>query len=100
MELLRIANYKELQEWEKCVTLLIDEMHLKEDLVYDKGTGAMVGFTSFVKINDHLLKVCYYINDYNFVYKLIPVGLHSLKNLWIITVINLQLWLTLWWFSW
>ena len=37
MELLRIANYKELQEWEKRVTLLIDEMHLKEDLVYVKG---------------------------------------------------------------
>ena len=36
MELLRVANYKELQEWEKCITLLIDEIHLKEDLVYDK----------------------------------------------------------------
>ncbi len=57
-ELLRVASYKELQEWERCVVLLIDEMHLKEDLVYDKVTGALIGFTALGDINDHLLKVC------------------------------------------
>ena len=57
MELLRVANYRELQEWEKCVVLLIDEMHIKEDLVYDKDTGALVGFTSLGDTNEHLLKV-------------------------------------------
>ncbi len=56
-ELLRVANYWELQEWEKCIGLLIDEMHLKEDLVYDKDTGALVGFTSLGDTNEHLLKV-------------------------------------------
>ncbi len=56
-ELLRTANYRELQEWEKCIALLIDEMHLKEDLVYDKDTGALVGFTSLGDTNEHLLKV-------------------------------------------
>ena len=56
-ELLRVADYKGLQEWEKCVALVIDEMHLKEDLVYDKVTGALTGFTSLGDINDHLLKV-------------------------------------------
>lgn len=60
MELLRAANYKELQEWEKCITLLIDEMHLKEDLVYDKVTGALIGFTSLGDTNEHLLKVMSY----------------------------------------
>ena len=60
MELLRVANYKKLEEWEKCIVLLIDEMHVKEDLVYDKVTGALIGFTSIGDINDHLLKVHIY----------------------------------------
>ena len=46
MELVRVANYKELQEWEEYITLLIDEIHLKEDLVYDKVTGAKGGETN------------------------------------------------------
>lgn len=57
MELLRVANYRELREWEKCVVLLIDEMHIKEDFVYDKNTGALVGFASLGDTNEHLLKV-------------------------------------------
>ncbi len=57
-ELLRVAEYRELQEWQKCVVLLIDEMHLKEDLVYDKVTGALIGFTSLGDTNEHFLKVC------------------------------------------
>ena len=57
MELLRAANYKELKDWEKCVTLLIDEMYIKEDLVYDKVSGALIGFTFLGDTNEHLLKV-------------------------------------------
>ena len=57
MELVRVSKYKELQEWEKCVTHLIDEMHIKEDLAYDKVTGALTGFTSLGDTNEHLLKV-------------------------------------------
>ena len=57
MELVRVSMYKELQEWVKCVTLLIDEMHIKEDLVYGKVTAALIGFTSLGDTNEHLLKV-------------------------------------------
>ena len=36
--------------------LLLDEMHVKEDLVYDKHSGAMIGFANLGDINDHLLQ--------------------------------------------
>lgn len=35
----------------------MDEMHIKEDLVYDKHTGELVGFTNLGEINSHLLKL-------------------------------------------
>ena len=35
--------------------LLLDEMHIREDLVYDKSTGQMIGFTNLGDINNHLL---------------------------------------------
>ena len=31
------------QEWEKLVILLMDEMYIREDLVYNKHTGQLVG---------------------------------------------------------
>jgi hypothetical protein len=35
--------------------IFLDEMHIKEDLVYDKHTGKMIGFTDLGDINNHLL---------------------------------------------
>lgn len=43
-------------ERERCVILLLDEMHIRQDLVFDKHTGEMIGFCSLGDINDHLLK--------------------------------------------
>ena len=37
------------------MVLLLDEMHIREDLVYDKCTGRMIGFTNLGDINNHLL---------------------------------------------
>ena len=36
--------------------MLLDEMHLKEDLVFDKHTGCLTGFCDLGDINTHLLK--------------------------------------------
>ena len=36
------------------MVLILDEMHIKEDLVYDKHTGELVGFTNLGSINQHL----------------------------------------------
>ncbi len=44
-------------EGQKCIVLILDEMHIKEVLVYGKYSGALFGFTSLGDINDHLAKV-------------------------------------------
>ena len=41
-------------EREKCTILLLDEMHVRADLVFDKHTGAMIGFAKLGDINDRL----------------------------------------------
>ena len=43
----------------------MDEMKVKEDLVYDKKTGKLVGFTSLGDINDNLTKLENDINSSN-----------------------------------
>ncbi len=42
-------------EWEKLVVLLLDEMYIREDLVYNKHTGELIGFSNLGDINNHLL---------------------------------------------
>lgn len=41
---------------EKCIILLLDEMHIGEDLIFDKHTGNMIGFSNLGDINRHLLQ--------------------------------------------
>ena len=38
------------------VALLIDEMHIKEDLVYNKHSGKLIGFVDLADINNHLAR--------------------------------------------
>ena len=53
MEAAKIGNCK---EYEKCVIILLDEMHIREDLVFDKSTGTLVGFVNLGDTNSHLLE--------------------------------------------
>ena len=48
LQLMRVTDYKSLEGWQKCVALVINEMHIKEDLVYDKHTGALIGLSTSV----------------------------------------------------
>ena len=50
------ANIQICEEWQKCVVLVFDEMHIREDLVYDKHSGALIGFANLGEINSHLLE--------------------------------------------
>ena len=50
------AKLHTCREREKCVILLLDEMHIREDLVFDKHTGSMIGFAELGKITMHLLE--------------------------------------------
>lgn len=36
--------------------LVMDEVHIKEDLVYDKHEGSLMGFVNLGSINNHLLR--------------------------------------------
>ena len=54
-QLMTAARIDTLEEWQKCVLLLLDEMHIREDLVYEKHSGALIGFTNLGEINEHLL---------------------------------------------
>ena len=49
------ADVDKCPEREKYTAILLDEMYIKEDLVYNKHTNALVGFTNLGEINHHLL---------------------------------------------
>lgn len=53
-QLMRAPEIANAEEWQKIVILLLDEMHIRDDLVYDKHTGALVGFSDLGDINAHL----------------------------------------------
>ena len=54
-QLFQAANLSVCQDWQKFVVLLLDEMYVREDFVYDKHTGRMIGFCNLGNVNDHLL---------------------------------------------
>ena len=46
-----------LPEFQKYVCLVFDEVKIKEDLVYDKNTAEIIGFTNFGDINNQLMEL-------------------------------------------
>lgn len=54
-QLVRVAELPTLKEWQKCVALVIDEMFIREDLVYDKNNDELIGFTDLGNVNNHLI---------------------------------------------
>ena len=62
-QLLRAVNAESCPAWHKLVILLLDEMHIKEGLVYDKHTGRMIGFVELGDINNHLLDFEKYVEN-------------------------------------
>ena len=53
--LMQAAALASCPEWHKLVIILLDEMHICEDLVYEKHTGKIIGYTNLGDINNHLL---------------------------------------------
>ena len=51
--LVNAANLTSCPEREKYVLLLLDEMHIQQDLVFDKHSGEMIGFCSLGDINEY-----------------------------------------------
>ena len=54
-QLMRAANLRSCPNWHSLIILMLDEMHIKEELVYDKHNGRMVGFVNLGNINNHFL---------------------------------------------
>lgn len=52
--LVRDVKLSELPDWKKHVVLLLDEMKIKESLVYDKHGAEVIGFVNLGTINDQL----------------------------------------------
>ena len=48
------AGLDRCPEREKYVILLLDKMHIRQDLLFDKHTGNLIGFTNLGVISDHL----------------------------------------------
>ena len=53
---MRVAKVDAMQDFQKCVCITIDEMHIWEGLVFNKNTGAMVEYTDLGDVNNQLLK--------------------------------------------
>ena len=54
--LIQASKVESCPEREKYIIILLDEMHIREDLVFDKHTGALIGYTHLGDINDHLMQ--------------------------------------------
>ena len=45
------------------VLLLVDEMHIREDLIFDRHSGELIGYANLGDINNHLIVFEQSIND-------------------------------------
>lgn len=55
MQLMQAADIGKCSDWQKLVVILMDEMYIREGLVYKKQTGELVGFVDNGDVNNHLL---------------------------------------------
>ena len=55
-QLKQSADVESLEAWQKCIILILDEMKVREDLVYDKNSDELIGFTNLGDINNHLIE--------------------------------------------
>ena len=54
--LMEAVHVETCPEREKLVVLLMDEMYIREDIVYEKHSGKMIGFSNLGSVNNHLLQ--------------------------------------------
>lgn len=54
-QLIQAMSLETCKPWQKLVVLLLDEMHIREGLVFEKSTGRLIGFVDLGDINNHLL---------------------------------------------
>lgn len=63
-DLKREANIQELPDWKKHIVVLIDEMKIKENLVYDKHETKIIGFVDIGDVSNQLSQLeCSYTSE-------------------------------------
>ena len=63
-DLKREANIQELPDWKKHIVVLIDEIKIKENLVYDKHETKIIGFVDIGDVSNQLYQLeCSYTNE-------------------------------------
>lgn len=60
--LMNEAKLNSLEEWQKCVAIIFDEMKIKEGIIYNKHECRIVGFVNFGCTNNELLSLDRTIN--------------------------------------
>ena len=55
VQLAHAAQVDQVDEFKKCVCIVMGEMYVKENLVYNKNSGKLIGFCDLGDINNHLL---------------------------------------------
>ena len=63
--LIKASKVDSCPERDKCVLILLDEMHIREQLVFDKHSGAIIGYANISKIVSHLAEFERRVNNSN-----------------------------------
>ena len=63
MQLASAAKLNGIEEYKKNVIMIMDEMYIKEELVFEKHSGSLIGFINLGDINTHLLEFEHSINQ-------------------------------------
>ena len=56
-QMMRDSKIQSLEYYQKFVSIIGDEMYIKEKLVYNKSTGDLVGYCDIGDINNHLIQL-------------------------------------------
>jgi len=56
-QLIREAKVTSLEEWQKYVVVLFDEVKIKEDLVYNSNTFELIGYVNLVQFSNQLMSL-------------------------------------------
>ena len=55
-QLMDVADISFLSTYQRCVAVIMDEIHIREGLMYDKHSGALLGFNNLGDVNNLLMK--------------------------------------------
>ena len=81
-QLIKEAKVTKLQEYEKFVVVAFDEVKIREDLVYDKHTGQVVGFVNLGDFNNQLHTFTESCESYT-TFKTDTVAIHTCLFSWL-----------------